>query len=190
MFSFKVGYVTVDFTPLVIAFFVAIVGGILYKFFLSKRNKKLAELCCKGEYSDLIVLAEKQLNHYQFPLRIKKKHTKFMIETIHLFLAISYFALSNDELFIHNMTQVADNNPEKHFWLALFYLLKKDLINFQAQYDILSSKCINENYLLYLTSIEKLQEGDDADARIVLSSLKPKLNYKLLQDISQKIINQ
>jgi len=176
------------FIIVLLAWLLAIAGGIFFAILLSNRNKKIAELCRAGKYTDSIVLAKKQLNYYQRTL--KNKNTKSVIETIYLLLAISYLGLSNDEQFIHNITQIDDDNSEKHFWLALFYLLKKDLTKFQTQYDILSSKSINENYLSYLSSIKKLQECDDADARVILSDLKSRLNFKLLQDIAEKIVDQ
>ncbi len=155
---------------------------------LSKRNKELTELCRNGKYNDSIALAKKQLNYYQHT--IKSKSTISVIEMIYLHVAISYLGLSDDEQFIHNIEQVAEANPEKHFWLALFYLTKKDSTEFQTQYEILSSTCINKNYLSYLSSVKKLQESKDADAQIALSALKSKFNFKLLQDISEKIISQ
>ena len=188
MFSFKIGITTVNLWPLIIIFLIEIIGAMFYAIFRFKRNKKLMELCRTGEYNDSIVLAKKQLNHYSNLLKNKK--TKIVIEMIHLHLAISYLGLSNDEQFIHNIAQVADGNLGKHFWLALFYILKKDQTQYQTQYRILSSKGMNENYLTYLSSLNKLQECDDADARAAISALNEELNIKLLYDISQKIIDQ
>ena len=68
--------------------------------------------------------------------------------------------------------------------------LQSDKIITPSGYEILYSAHINENYLSYLLSIKKLQECDDADAKNTLSTLTSKLNFKLLQDISQKIIDQ
>lgn len=188
MLSFEIGNTTVHLLPILVVFIIAIVGTIFHTILLSKRNKKITELCRIGKYNDSITLAKKQLNYYQRTL--KNKNTKSLMEMIHLHTAISYLGLSNDEQFIHNIAQVTDKNSEKHFWLALFYLTKKDCTEFQTQYEILSSAHINENYLSYLSSIKKLQECDNADAINTLSALKSKLNYKLLQDISQKIIDQ
>lgn len=186
MLSFKIGNTTVHLWPVIVIFLIAIVGAVIHAILLFNRNKKMVELCRTGEYSGSIALAQKQLNHYRNTL--KNKNTKSAMEMIYLHLAISNLGLSNDEEFIHNITQVADDNTEKHFWLSLFYLLKNDSTSFQKHYDILSFRNANANYLSYLLSIKQLQEHDDSDARVVLSTLKSKLNFKLLQDISQKIV--
>lgn len=188
MLSFEIGNTTVYLWPVLVVFVIAIIGTILHAVLLLKRNKELAKLCRIGQYNDSIALAKKQLNYYQRTL--KTKSTKSVMDMIYLHIAVSYFGLSNDEGFIHNVEQVTDKHPEKHFWLALFYLTKKDYMGFQTQYEILYSAHINENYLSYLLSIKKLQECDDADAKNTLSTLTSKLNFKLLQDISQKIIDQ
>lgn len=188
MLSFEIGNTTVHLLPLLIVFLIAIIGAILHAFLLSKKNKELAKLCQIGKYNESIILAQKQLNYYHRTL--KNRNTKSVMEMIYLHMAISYLGLSNDEQFIHTMTQVADTNPDKHFWLALFYLTRYDSAKFQTQCDILKSMCANENYLSYLSSIKKLQESNDADARNTLLTLNTKLNFKLLQDVSQKFINQ
>lgn len=135
------------------------------------------------------IAIKKQMNYYQ-QHTLKNKNTKSAVDMIYLTIAVSYLGLSNDDQFLHNIAQVTDKNPEKHFWLALFYLTKKHSTEFQTEYEILSSSHMNENYLLYLSSINKLQECNDADARNTLLTLKSKINFKLLQDTAQKIIDQ
>lgn len=188
MLSFEIGNTTVHLLPLLIVFMIAIIGAIFHAFLLSMRNKELVKLCQIGRYNDSIILAQKQLKYYHRTL--KNRNTKSVMEMIYLHLAISYLGLSNDEQFIHNITQITDANPEKHFWLSLFYLTKYESVKFQIQYEILESMCANENYLSYLSSVKKLQECDDADSRNTLLILNTKLNFKLLQDISQKIITR
>lgn len=187
MLLFKIGNTTVHLWPLIIVFLIALIGVAIHAILLYKKNRRIMELCRAGEYKDSITLAEKQLNYYQRTL--KNKNTKSVMELLYLYLAISNLALSNDEQFIHNITQVDDKISDKHFWLALFYLRKNDSANFQIHYDVLSVKEANADYLSYLTSINKLQEKDDIAARSVLVALHPKLNFKILQDISKKFVD-
>lgn len=188
MLSFEIGNTTVYLWPLLIAFLIAIIGAVFHALILSKRNRKIVKLCQIGKYNDSIVLAQKQLNYYTRTL--KNRNTKSAIETINFYIAISYLGLSNDEQFTHHMTQVTDTNSEKHFWLALFHLTKHEFTEFQTEFDKLKSMHVNENYLSYLSSIRKLQECDDVEARTKLSELKSILNFKVLHDISQKTIDQ
>lgn len=188
MLSFEIGNTTVHVLPLLIVLFIAIIGVAFHAILLSRRNKELVKLCQIGKYNDSIILAQKQLNYYRRTL--KNRHTGSVMEMMYLHIAISYFGLLNDEQFVHNIAQINEENLEKHFWLALFYLTKYESNEFQTQYDILETMHVNENYLSYLSSLKKLQECDDSDARNTLLTLTPKLNFKLLQDISQKILNQ
>ena len=189
MLSFEVGNTTIHLWPLIIVLLVGALGVIIRAFWLSNQNKKIADLCHAGKYNESIFIAQKQLNYYERVIKLSKnKNAKSMMDILHLYLAISYFGLSNDDLFIQNISLLDDDNAEKHFWLALFHLLKNNLNEFQQHYDILSSKEISANYLSYLTALKKHQEGNDAEARDVLSALYSKFNFKLLKDISSKII--
>lgn len=193
MFSFKIGIATFDFGPLIVVFLIAIVCAVFNAIFLFKRNKRIVELCRAGEYKDSIALAEKQLNVYGRTFcgrTVQNKNTKAVVETIHECLAISYLGLGNDEQFIHNIEQISDEKLEKHLWYALFYLLKKDSAKFQTHYDSLSLRGASETILTYLSSIHKLQECEDADARATLTVLHSKLNVKLLQDISESFVER
>lgn len=187
MLSFEIRNTTVHLWPIIIVFLIALVGVVIHTILLSKNNRRVVELCRAGEYKNSITLAEKQLNYYQRTL--KSRSTKSAIELLYLHLAISNLAISNDEQFIYNITQIDDEVFDKHFWLALFYLQKKDLANFQTHCDILYVRKANANYLSYLNSINKLQVSDDIDARAVLSTLQTKFNYRLLQDISKKFVD-
>ena len=191
MLSFKLGNTTVHLWPLIVVLLVAVLGVIIRAVWLSNLNKKMIELCRAGKYNQSISIAAKQLNYYQRVIKLSKNgHTKSIMDILHLYLAISYFGLSNDNLFIQNISLVDENNSEKHFWLALFYLLKNNLNEFQQHYDILSSKEISADYLSYLTALKKHQEGNDSEARDALSALYSKLNFSLLKDISKRIIEQ
>lgn len=191
MFSFKLGNTTIYLWPLILVFLIGIWGVIIRASLLSAKNKKMIKLCRIGEYDESIVIASKQLNYYRRVLTVSKnKNTKSIAEMLYLHLAISYFGLSNDNLFIQNIFFVSDDNSEKHFWLALFYLLKNDSDEFQIHYDILSSKRNISDYLSYLSALKQYQKSSDSDARDILSALYSKLNFKLLKDISQKIIEQ
>lgn len=185
MLSFEIRNTTVHLLPLLMAFLIAVIGGVFHARLLSKRNRDIVELCQAGKYNDSIVLAQKQLNYYK--RKLKTQNTKSVMERIYLHIAISYFGLSNDEQFIHNMTQVTDLNPEKHFWLALFYLTKDELDEFEKEYEILTSIRANKKYLSYLSCMRESLEFDDVETQTALSALKSILNFKLLQDISQII---
>lgn len=191
MLSFELGNTTVHLWPLMIVLLVCVLGVIIRIFLLSNQNKKVAKLCRIGKYNESIFIAQKQLNYYERVIKLSKnKNAKSMMDILHLYLAISYFGLSNDNLFIQNIFLVDDDNAEKHFWLALFHLLKNNLNEFQQHYDILSSKEISADYLSYLTALREHQEGNAAEAHDVLFALYSKLNFKLLKDISSKIIEQ
>lgn len=196
MFTFKIGHTTVHIWPFIIVLFITILGFFISIRFVYRRSKKIVTFCREGEYEKSISLASKQLHYYQRLLKKDilgksgKRNANSMIENLSIYLAISHLGLSDDEQFIQNMDRVNDENSAKHFWLALFYLIKNNFTDFQTHFDILSSENVSSDSLSYLTSIKTLKEcNHDPDARDVLSALYSKLDFKLLKDISEKIMN-
>lgn len=187
MLSIKLGNTTIYFWPLVLVFAIAVVGFVIRVFWLSNTTKRMIKLCRTGKYRESIVIASKQLNYYERILIVSKnKNTKATVDILYLYIAISNLGLHNDNMFIQNIHSVSENNYEKHFWLALFYLLKNDLDEFQNHYDTLSSKHVNPNYLVYLSALKQYREDSDSGAGDILSDIYSKLNFELLKTISQK----
>ena len=191
MLSFTMGNTTIHLWPLMILLVIATVLCILRVFSLQHTNKKIVRLCRAGESDMAIALATKQLNYYRRVLAMSKnKNTSAVVDMLYLCIAISYLGLANDSLFIQYIGSVSEENIEKHFWLALFYLLKDNVDEFQLHYGILLTKPLNPDYTSFLLVLKQYRENGSPASRESLIALRPKLKFKLLQDLSDGITKE
>lgn len=195
MFSFRIGKVTFDFTLLIIVFAVSFAVLAIHSIVLVSRSNRSIKFCKTGEYDKAITLAKKARKtcaKYCRRSGFSKKSTKRYVDWIYkldLVIAISYFAQDNTDEFLCTLNQLNDNLCDKHYLLALHYLLKDkpDDANIHYQRFI---KCDHYPFIKdFLDGIILYKENKISEAQSKLREVYPKLSYEYSKNIAKSFMN-
>lgn len=190
MFTFKIGKTNVDLRLLVTILGIAFLIGLIRSVLLRKQIAQLGKNCRESRFDQAIPLAKKLKNNYQRSYRLfKVQRIRRAIETFNIYLAISYFGISNHELFLEHINLVDDSNKTKYLWLALYDLLEDNLDEARKHYDMLVADKDLETSIRFLDGIFAHKQGNYEEAKAILESVYPKLNYSLLKDIAKQYMS-
>lgn len=149
MFTKTIGNTTIHFGPLII--FGILLGTILLiqvirSIVLEHKFKNIVKYLQNGDYNRIVQIGESLLNKYDtHAKKIKTKALLSRIEYLNFALAVSYFALSNDEGFLSKIYMLNQSHDIKEFWLSLYFLRKDDLEEFKTHFDQIT--CSEETYI-------------------------------------------
>ena len=192
MLSTQIGNVNVHFEPLIavaILFGAILLFHIIRTIILEIKCNQISKDILAGNYDDIIKSGEKVLKIY------KKNHSKLStkvlaakIESLNFALAVSYFAKSNDNLFLEHINDLKQNNSTKAFWLALFYLQKEDFETAKTLYDEIESCDKNHTIITFLDSYLSYKQGNLTMAREKMAEIHSTLNHVVLKQIADEIL--
>lgn len=184
MFTIQINNTTIHLWPLFIVLIIAIICGMIRIFMQTRASRLLVKSCQTAQYEKAIKIGKRMLKSYEQTYSFsKKKQVRQAINTVNIYLSISYYGISQHELFLNHIRMVEDSIPEKHFWLALYYLVENDMDAFEKVYDVLVSQNISSDYLMYLNAVQLKKEGKCDEAGKIMYELYPKLNYAILKEL-------
>lgn len=184
MFTIQINNTTIHLWPLFIVLIIAIICGVIRMFIQTRASRLLVKSCQTAQYEKAIKIGKRMLKSYEQIYSFQKtKQVRQAINTLNIYLSISYYGISQYELFLKHIRMVEDSIPEKHFWLALYYLVENDVDAFEKAYDVLGSQNISSNYLMYLNAVQLKKEGKCDEAGKIMHELYPKLNYAILKEL-------
>ena len=184
MFTIQINNTTIHLWPLFIVLIIAIICGVIRMFIQTRASRLLVKSCQTAQYEKAIKIGKRMLKSYEQTYSFsKKKQVRQAINTLNIYLSISYYGISQHELFLKHIRMVEDSIPEKHFWLALYYLVENDIDAFEKTCDVLASQNGSPNYLVYLNAVKLYKDGNCAEAEKIMQQISPKLNFVILKDI-------
>lgn len=194
MFTKTIGNTTIHFGPLIL--FGIILGTILIiqvvrSIVLEHKFKNIVNYLQNGDYGRIVQIGESLLNEYDtHTKKIKTKALLSKIEYLNFALAVSYFALSNDEGFLSKIYMLNQSPNIKEFWLSLYFLRKDDLEEFKTHFDLIS--CTEETYInrTYLNAYCFYKQNQNDLACESMSVVFDSLKHPILKDIAKSILSQ
>lgn len=194
MFTKTIGNTTIHFGPLII--FGILLGTILLiqvvrSIVLEHKFKNIVNYLQNGDYNRIVQIGESLLNKYDtHAKKIKTKALLSRIEYLNFALAVSYFALSNDEGFLSKIYMLNQSHDIKEFWLSLYFLRKDDLEEFKTHFDQIT--CSEETYInrTYLNAYCFFKQNRNDLACESMSIVFDSLKHPILKDIAKSILSQ
>lgn len=194
MFTKTIGNTTIHFGPLII--FAMLLGTILLlqvirSIVLEQKFKKIIKYMSSGNYSDIPQIGESLLSKYlNYTNRIKTRTLLSKIEYLNFALAVSYFALSNDERFLNKIHKLNQSPDVKEFWLSLYFLQKEDFEEFKAHSNQIT--CSDETYInrTYLNAYCSFKQHQKNLAYESMSLIFDSLKHPILKDLAKSVLSQ
>ena len=194
MFTKTIGNTTIHFGPLII--FGILLGTILLiqvirSIVLEHKFKILVNYLQNGDYGRIVQLGESLLNEYgNHAKRIKTKALLSKIEYLNFALAVSYFALSNDEGFLSKIYTLDQSPDIKEFWLSLYFLQKNDFEEFKVHFEQITCSEETYNNRTYLNAYRFFKQNQNDLACESMSMVFDSLKHPILKDIAKSILDQ
>ena len=192
MFTKEFEKVTVHFGPLIIwiglilmIFLIQLVRSIN----LESKFKKVSNSLMDGKYNDIIEVGKRLLYSYQkYNKRLSTAAIISKIEYLNFALAISHFAMNNDEEFLKHINDLTQNHDIKEFWLALYYLQKEDFENAEEHYAKISITEEPSTNITYLDSIKLYKQGECDSAKAKVTEIYGNLKHVVLKQFADEVL--
>ncbi len=186
MLTIQVGNVNIHFLPIILYAVILFIIVAIRTIRLWKQYTQLMKDCQEARYGRTITTATKLMRYYRRCQKIfSTKKIKTSIEVLNIYLAISYWGMSDDQLFLQHMQCVGDSFAAKHFWLALYDLLNDKPEEASAHYHAMIPNEETQVSLDFLDGIMLYKQGNTEEAKNKLERLYPKLHYVLLKEIAK-----
>ena len=189
MFVLQIGNVNFHYLPLLIILVFLAILAIVRILILRRSWKCIGAAHQAGEYDKVIITADKLLKRYRSGAKIISNYnvTK-SIETLNLFLAISYFAKLDYDNFLQHIDQVQTLVNEKSFYLALYSLLHDRLEAAREYYDHIDDSEAMQGYKIFLEGICLQKQGETEKGKEKLESIRSKISHPFLREIADQFM--
>lgn len=185
----QIGTVTVHLLPLIIY------AGILFALFLclilaKARAREIPKLFLAEKYSEVIKKAPALLKRYErFNKKFPSDKLTFSIESLHLLVAISCFAMAENKHFLEHIHCVAKNTDVKEMWLSLFYWQQDDLEQAKTHYDQISCNEVMQLSKRFLQAMFLYKQNEQKAAKEAMRDIYPQLKQPLLKKLAREILS-
>ena len=118
------------------------------------------------------------------------KRIKFEIESLHIWLAISYLGLAKYDLFWEHINKVEQQKNIAYGWIAAYYILQKEIA--QAKYftEKIESTAETDQTIAFLNGILLCEEGKTEEGSKILQTLLPTLRLALTKQIAMRYVGE
>ena len=185
MFSFQIGKTTVDLSLLLIFVFVVIPAVVLITAIIKIRQmNSMRRMCLSGNYEKSIVLANRLLTYFTRSYKLFRiKRSESAIESLHVWLSISYLGLSQYEKFLEHINKVEQQPISKYSWLGAYHAIQKDIDRLKYCIEQLELNEDTKNTHELFKGIIMCEEGNTVEGKKILSELLPGLSFELTKKI-------